>query len=64
MRLKPYAENTRVNGGMLKVNFDAFEGIYYIWKDYWKGKEKTVIKTHTIKIENNQIILSDKYHET
>jgi hypothetical protein len=64
MRLKPYAENTKVNGEIVKVNFDAFEGIYCIWKDYWKDKEKTVIKTHIIEIENNQIILSDKYYET
>lgn len=64
MRLKPYAENTKVNGEIVKVNFDAFEGIYCIWKDYWKDKEKIVIKTHIIEIENNQIILSDKYYET
>lgn len=60
MRLKPYAENTRINGNEKKVNIEYFYGIFSIWKDYRKNKEKDQRITLTIEIEDNKIIFSNK----
>ena len=60
MRLKPYAENTRVNGDEAKVNFNYFYGVFSIWKDYRKNKEVDQRITLTIEIKDNQITLSFK----
>lgn len=60
MRLKPYAENTRINGNEKKVNIEYFYNIFSIWKDYRKNKEKDQRITLTIEIEDNKIIFSNK----